>query len=98
MSEDAMLEREAKRLGVTVTELKMREAVPDNVVRDIVNDGRKGISQSTSMLVPEHHKRAERSEPLRRGNDEPRQLQQPPGISLIDAMCDVADARDRAKR
>lgn len=33
MSEEAMLEREAKRRGLTVTELKMLEAVPDNVIR-----------------------------------------------------------------
>ena len=95
MSEDAMLEREAKRRGLTVTELKMLEAVPTDVIRDIVSDNRHGLSQSQSLIAPE---RAERSEPVRRGNGEPRPLQQPPGIALIDAMCEAADARERARR
>ena len=97
MSEDAMLEREAKRLGLSVTELKMRLAVPDEVVRDIVGDARRGLSQSQSLLAPD---RAQR-EPTRksdRGWVEPRPLQQPPGIALIDAMCEAQDVRDRAKR
>jgi hypothetical protein len=95
MSEDAFLQAEAKRRGLTVTELLMLNATPDAVVRDLVADGRRGISQSQSLVAPE---RAERSEPVRRGNGEPRPLQQPPGISLIDAMCEAQDARDKAER
>ena len=96
MSEDAMLEREAKRRGLTVTELKMREAVPESVIRDIVADGRRGISQSQSMITT----RPEPA-PTRQSNKgwvEPKSLQQPPGIALIDAMCEAQDARDRGKR
>jgi hypothetical protein len=96
---EAILEAEAKRRGISVTTLKMLEAVPDEVIRAIVSDGRKGISRSTSMIAPEHQ-RAERSEPVRRGTglSEPKPLQPPPGIALIDAMCEVADAKERAER
>lgn len=97
MSEDAFLQAEAKRRGLSMTELLMLNATPDAVVRDIANDGRKGISQSQSMLTPE---RAERSEPKRRTGAwvEPRPLQSPPGIKLIDGMCEAQDARDKAER
>ena len=95
MSEDALFEREAKRLGKTVTQLRMEMATPDAVVRDLVADGRSGISQSQSLVAPE---RAERSEPVRRGMGEPKPLQQPPGIKLIDGMCEAQDARDKAER
>ena len=96
MSEDAMLEREAKRRGISVTELKMIEAVPDKVIRDIVSDGRRGISQSQSMIAA----RSE-AQPTRRSDKgwvEPRPLQPPPGISLVDKLCDAQDARERAGR
>ena len=94
MGEEALLEAEAKRRGLTVTQLKMLNAVPDNVLRDIVADSRKGISQSTS-LIP-----TERSEPTRRTNGwvEPRPLSPPPGIALVDRLCDAQDAKDRAQR
>ena len=48
---DAILEAEAKRRGISVTTLKMLEAVPENVIRNIVSDGRKGISRSNSMIA-----------------------------------------------
>jgi hypothetical protein len=97
MSDDALFEREAKRLSLSVTELKMRLAVPDEVIRDIANDARRGLSQSQSLIAPE---RSKRSEPQRRGTgwSEPKPLTQPPGIALIDAMCEAQDAKDRAKR
>ena len=48
---DALLEREAKRLGISVTTLLMLNAVSDDCIRDIASDGRKGISQSQSMIA-----------------------------------------------
>ena len=95
-SEDALLEREAKRLGKTVTQLRMEMATPDAVVRDIVGDARRGLSQSQSLI-------ASRPEPTPtrksdRGWVEQKSLQSPPGIALIDAMCEAQDVRDRAKR
>ena len=50
MSEDVMLEREAKRLGKTVTQLRMEMATPDAW---FAPRGRwpKGISQSQSMIT-----------------------------------------------
>ena len=96
MSEDAMLEREAKRRRITVTELLMFNAVPDNVVRDIVGDARRGISQSQSMLTSRPEPTPTRKSD--RGWVEPKPLTQPPGISLVDKLCDAQDARERAGR
>ena len=94
MSEDALFEREAKRLGKTVTQLRMEMATPDAVVRDIVDDARRGLSQSQSMIASRPE-----AEPTRRSNKgEPKPLQSPPGIALIDAMCEAQDARDKAER
>ena len=93
MGDDAMFEREAKRRGITVTELKMLEAVPDNVIRDIVADNRRGMSQSQSMITSRPE-----VEPTRRSNKEPRPLQPPPGIALVDRLGEAQDARDRAER
>ena len=59
----AMLEREAKRRGITVTELLMFNATPDALVRDIVADARKGISKSQSMVTARPE-----AEPTRRSN------------------------------
>ena len=95
MSDEAMLEREAKRRGISVTELKMVEAVPDNVIRDIVADSRRGLSQSQSMITTRPE-----AEPRRRGKGlvERRPLQPPPGIALVDRLCEAQDARDRAAK
>ena len=96
MSEEAMLEREAKRRGISVTELKMIEAVPENIIRDIVGDARKGLSQSQSMIASRPEAR-----PTRRSNKgwvEQAPLQLPPGVKLIDAMCEAQAARERAKK
>ena len=94
MSEDAFLQAEAKRRGLTVTELLMLNATPDAVVRDIVDDARRGLSQSQSMIASRPE-----AEPTRRSNKgEPKPLQQPPGIALVDRLCKVQDARDRAER
>ena len=38
---DALLEEEAKRRGLSVTELLMLNATPDAVVRDFVDDARR---------------------------------------------------------
>ena len=95
MSEEAMFEMEAKRRGLTITELKMLNAAPDSLLRDIVSDARKGISQSTSMIPTTER------EPVRRvrgGWIEPRELQSPPGIALVDRLCEAQDAKDRLKR
>ena len=60
----AMLEREAKRRGMTVTELTDDvNATPDALVRDIVADARKGISKSQSMITARPE-----AEPTRRSN------------------------------
>ena len=96
MSEEALLAAEAKRRGISVTELKMHNAVPDDLLRDIVADSRKGISQSASMIPTN-----ERAEPRTRHTNgwvETKPLAPPPGINLIDRMCLAQDAKDRAAR
>ena len=97
MSDDALFEREAKRLGLSVTELRMRLAVPEEVIRDISDDARKGLSQSQSLLAPDRAER-EHTQRSNKGWVEQKPLTQPPGIALIDAMCEAADARERGKR
>ena len=96
MSDDALFEREAKRLGKSVTQLRMELATPTQLVRDIVSDGRKGISQSQSMIV--ERPEATPTRKSNRGWVNERPLQSPPGVKLIDAMCVAQDAKDRAKR
>jgi hypothetical protein len=95
MSEEALLEAEAKRRGISVTQLQMQMAVPDDLIRDIVADSRKGISQSASMIST-----SERAEPPRRTNGwiEAKPLAPPPGIALVDRLCEAQDARDRRRR
>jgi hypothetical protein len=88
------VEAEAKRRGLEPYQVRATQAVGDRLVRDIVADARRGLSQSASM-IPDR----QRSEPSPTGNNgwvEPAPLSSPPGISTIDAMCEAQDRADRA--
>ena len=67
------------------------EAVPDTLMRAIVDDNRSRPS-SSSMLPsdPDHRRRS--SVAIERP------LAPPPGLKIIDQMCDVADELDRRER
>jgi hypothetical protein len=62
-TENELLERAAKMLGLSVTQYLMMKAVPDSLMADIVRDFRGGMPQSTSML-PDN----QRSKPIERGS------------------------------
>jgi hypothetical protein len=93
-AENELLERVAKMLGLSVTQYLMLRTVPDSLMRDLVEDGRRGISQSASMLPDQ------RSKPVERGTGwvEPRPVRPPDGAEpggLIDQMVEADTQRQR---
>ena len=86
MTEEELLTREAQRQGISITQLRMRMAVPDNLMRDIVRDNRRANASQPSTPTP------------LRGNgwvDAPK-ISQPPGVAILDKIMDAQDAVDRA--
>jgi hypothetical protein len=95
--EDELVRREAALRGISETMLRMLKAVPDSLMADIVNDFRRGMPQSTSMLPPQPAK------PVRKGSGwlPERPLRSPPGAEpggAIDRMCIADDMRQRQER
>jgi hypothetical protein len=90
-AENALLEAAAKMLGISVTEYLMRRAVPDDLMRDIVNDFRGGMPQSTSILPDQP------SVPVKRGSGWVKEtpLRPPDGVELIDKIMEADTARQR---
>jgi hypothetical protein len=73
---------------------EMVAAVPDAVLRDVVNDSRRGVSEASSMAkTPGAPPPVARPRP---GN-EPTPLRPPPGVALCDALMDEQDRKDRAE-
>jgi hypothetical protein len=73
-------------------------AVPDSLMRDIVMDNRRGISNSASMIL-DH----ERNKPVERGSGWAPEvpLKSPPGAEpggLIDQMCEAEAQREKAEK
>jgi hypothetical protein len=89
MNEEMLFEAVAKRLGISITQLKMRLAVPDDVVRAIVADNRR-----SSPLEP----RSIAEKPKGNGWIDPVPLRAPNGIEWVDRLCDAQDAKDRRGR
>jgi hypothetical protein len=75
----------------------MSSAVGDNLMRDIVNDHRRGVSPPYSMIASDHSYQA-KPQIGERGWVDAQPLSTQPGIGIIDQMCQAQDARDRAKR
>jgi len=94
MDEQTFLEMEAKRRGISVTQLRMQLATPDSLMKDIVADSRRGISQSASMLPPTRS-----GEEVKRGTgwQDPAPLSTP-GIDHVDRICQAQDLHDRHQR
>jgi hypothetical protein len=90
-AENALLEAEAKRLGISVTQYLMMKAVPDSLMADIVRDFRGGMPQSTSMMPDQP------SKPVVRGSGwvGERPLRPPDGVGLIDRMVEADTQRQR---
>ncbi len=85
--EKALIEL-ARLRGVSPERLRMRLAVGDDVIRDIVRDNR-SRSHSTSLMKPQRE--AER--PKVEAKEVP--LGPPPGIAIADRLMDQADRLDR---
>ena len=73
---------------------EMAAAVPTSLVRDIVNDSRRGVTPPSS-LASDPDKKPE--EPTRgTGHYDPAPLRPPPGVEICDRLMDVQDLRDKA--
>jgi hypothetical protein len=84
---------ELKTILANPVQRAMYEAVPDSLMRDIVNDHRRGVSPPSSLATtPGEPPRPPRGT----GWADPAPLGPPPGINYIDQMMDAQDARDRA--
>jgi hypothetical protein len=90
-AENELLEQWCKMLGVSVTQYLMQRAAPDSLMRQLVADNRRGISQSTSLLPDQP------SKPVVRGSGwvAERPLRPPDGVELIDQMVEADSARQR---
>jgi hypothetical protein len=71
---------------------EMIRAVPDSLLRDIVNDSRRGPAAPSSLAS------SVQSEKPRAPSGGTTPIQPPPGIKYVDQLCDAADRRDRAVR
>lgn len=88
----AELAAEARRLGIAEWQLEAMRAVPGDLVRDLVSDFSHGPAQPSSQIAkPDRGPR-----PASVAVERP--LEPPPGIKIIDALCDAQDVKDRAKR
>ena len=87
--EQEMTQREAAMTGLQPYQIRARRAVSDKLLRDIVNDSRRGPTAPSSLAS------SVQSEP-RRPSGATAPIQPPPGIEHIDRLCDEADRRARA--
>jgi hypothetical protein len=101
MSSDDDLEREATEREAALTGrpayvVRANRAVPDRLIRDLVNDFRRGPAAPSSMATRPGHSKPDEPDRPRTGWVDPAPLQSPPGIEHVDALCDAQDRRDRA--
>jgi hypothetical protein len=83
---------EANAQGRQEWELEAERAVPTRLIRDIVADAYRGISQSTS-LIPDRQRSEDKPRAVSGGTVP---IQPPPGIEIIDRLCQAQDRADRA--
>lgn len=86
--------REAKRRGISEATLEAAKAVPDDVVRSLVSDFRRGVPGPSSIVKTDRGVEIERRTT---STSEPVPLMVP-GLRWIDQQCDVADAIARRRR
>jgi hypothetical protein len=89
------LANEARRKGLQEWEVEMSKAVPDDLVRSLVNDFKHGPSLPSSMA----QKPGPTAE-VKRGTgwQEDTPLRQPPGVDLIDRMVATQDKINAAQK
>jgi hypothetical protein len=85
------VEAEARRRGIQPYQVRATQAVGDRLVKDIVADAYRGISQSASMIPPSR----EPAKPKGTGWVDAAPLKSP-DTRWIDAQIDAQDKRDRA--
>jgi hypothetical protein len=90
--EQEMTQREAALRGLQPYQVRANRAVPDRLIRDLVADARKGISQSASM-IPDRQRSEDKPRAPSGGTVE---IKPPPGIDIIDRMCEAQSRADRA--
>jgi hypothetical protein len=88
----AALEREAQRLGIEPWQLEMARAVPDETIRGLVQDLRRGPAERSGLADGGSEK------PRAGAVAVERPLGPPPGVGLCDQLVDMQDRLDRAER
>jgi hypothetical protein len=83
---------EAKAQGRHLWELEAERAAPTNLIRDLVADSRRGISQSASM-IPD---RLRSSEPPRARSSSETPIAPPLGVDHCDRIAEAFARRDLA--
>jgi hypothetical protein len=97
--EDEMIANEARRRGLSETQLRMLMATPDRLMADIAADARRSMARSS--IIP--------AKPGAGGWDArpgvgingwtpERPIGPPAGVAICDQMLDAQDARDRRER
>jgi len=85
---------EAKRRGISEATLEAAKAVPTDLVRDLVSDFRRGVSQPSSIAGAPTIQNKQKGT----GWSESRPLSNPPGVNLADRLMDQQDRIDRIRR
>lgn len=94
MNEEQFLDAEARRRGISITQLKMQMAVGDDLVADLRADARRSnpVTSASSPIPP----RPEDRPPARgTGWQDPQPHGLPPGVSACDRLMDMQDVLDR---
>jgi hypothetical protein len=74
------------------------KACPNDVMRDIVNDARRGDIHARASVIPQ--KTNQTTEPPRSQNGwvDPPKIRPPEGVALVDQLVDMQDKLDAAAR
>ena len=89
----------ARQRGVSPTQLRMRAATPDSLMRDIVSDQRRGPARPASIADKPNAEPQRDSRPQGNGwVDAPALPSAPRGDKIIERLIAAQDAKDRAER
>jgi hypothetical protein len=88
------VEAEARARGIDAFKVRASNCVNDRLVRDLVNDFRRPISQSTSLIPPS--RRDEPATPIGKNGWVDAAPLTAPDTRWIDRQIDAQDARDKA--
>jgi hypothetical protein len=94
--EEELIAREAARRGLSITQYKMLEATPPDVMRGLREDARRSNPMVPSSAVPQKEWRA----PVVRGTgwSDPVPLGPPSGINHVDRIAGAFAAEDQRER